>query len=131
MACKNVCKLCNKLIISTSVAYTAPNLVITIPDGSYYNGEKYCIVVAQTIPEETTIVAPVVVQIGDTVDRYPITKKNCSPLTACGLRTRTKYSTRVVTSSAGGTFRLLGDACCEPDNNLQYIDGGEPTPPEP
>lgn len=131
MACKNVCKLCDKLIISTAVAYTAPNLIVTIPEGSYYNGEKYCIVVAQTIPEATTIVAPVVIQIGDGDDLYPVTKKNCAQLTACGLRTRTKYSTRVVTSATGGSFRLLGNACCEPDNNLQFIDGGETTPPGP
>ena len=55
MACQTVCKLCNRLIISTAVTYTAPNLIITIPAGSYNDGEKYCIVVAQSIPTTTTI----------------------------------------------------------------------------
>lgn len=126
MACKNVCRLCDKLIISTAVGFTAPNLVITIPEGSYYNGEKYCIVVAQTIPATTTINAPVVIQIGDGTELYPLTRKNCRQVTACGVRTRTKYSTRVVTSGTGGTFRLLGDCCCEPDNSLSFINGDIP-----
>ena len=50
MACKTVCKLCNKLIISTAVAFTSGNLIITIPAGAYQNCEKYCIVIAQSIP---------------------------------------------------------------------------------
>ena len=55
MACKNVCKLCNRLIISQSITFTGGNLVINLPEGSYNNNEKYCIVLAQTIPAETTI----------------------------------------------------------------------------
>ena len=65
MACKNVCRLCNHLAISTAVAFTDGNLVITLPAASYRNGEKVCIVIAQAIPEDTTINAPVVIQIGD------------------------------------------------------------------
>ena len=42
MSCKNVCKLCNRLVISQAVAFTGGNLVITLPAGSYNNGEKYC-----------------------------------------------------------------------------------------
>ena len=41
MACKNVCKLCNHLVLSTAIAFTGGNLVVTIPEGSYNNGEKY------------------------------------------------------------------------------------------
>lgn len=42
MSCKNVCKLCNHLVISQAVAFTGGNLMITLPAGSYNNGEKYC-----------------------------------------------------------------------------------------
>ena len=38
MACKNVCKLCNHLVLSTAIAFTGGNLVVTIPEGSYNNG---------------------------------------------------------------------------------------------
>ena len=65
MACKNVCRLCNNLIISADVTFTAPNLIINIPAGSYGDCQKYCIVIAQTIPDATTITAPVFITIGD------------------------------------------------------------------
>lgn len=127
MACQNVCRLCNRLIISTAVTFTAPNLIITIPAGSYNDGEKYCIVVAQPIPEETVINAPVFIQIGEGTELYPLDRCDCSQATACNIRTRTKYSTRVVTDANTGTFRLLGRTCCAPNNDLQSINGTAPT----
>ena len=129
MACKNVCKLCDNLVISTAVAFTGGNLVITIPAGSYTNGCKYCIVIAQTIPDTTTINAPVVIQIGAGTEQYPLTKCNCAQVTACGVRTRTKYCTVVSTNSTGGTFKLLGKPSCAPDNSLAAIDGTAPAAP--
>lgn len=128
MSCKNVCRLCDRLIISSAVTFTAgTGLIINIPAGSYENCEKYCIVVAQAIPTETTITAPVFITIGDGTELYPLTKCNCAQVTACAIRTRTKYSTRVATTPTGGAFRLLGKVCCEPNNNLTAIDGTAPT----
>lgn len=127
MACKPSCRLCDHLVISTAVTYTAPNLVITIPEGAYMNGEKYCIVVAQAIPDETTINAPVVIQIGDGTVLYALVKCDCSQATACSIRTRTRYSTRLRTNATGGTFKLLGMVNCAPDNSLPFVDGDEPT----
>ena len=129
MACKNVCKLCENLVISTVVAFTGGNLVITIPAGSYTNGCKYCIVIAQTIPDTTTINAPVVIQIGAGTEQYPLTKCNCAQVTACGVRTRTKDCTVVSTNATGGTFKLLGKRSCAPDNSLAAIDGTAPAAP--
>ena len=127
MSCKNVCKLCDKLIISTAVTFTAgTGLIITIPDGSYNDGCKYCLVVAQTIPAATTINAPVFIQIGAGTELYPVNKCDCTQLTACGVRTRTKYSTKVETSPTSGIFKLLGKPCCQPNNNLRSIDGTAP-----
>ena len=128
MACNNVCKLCDNLIISTAVAFTAgTGLVITIPEGSYSDGCKYCIVVAQSIPDTTTITAPVFIQIGTGTELYPLNKCDCTQATACSIRTRTKYSTRVETSATTGVFRLLGKVACAPNNNLTAIDGTAPT----
>lgn len=127
MACKNVCKLCDRLIISTAVTFTAgTGLIITIPEGSYQDGGKYCIVVAQTIPATTTITAPVFIQIGDGTELYPLNKCDCTQATACSIRTRTKYSTRVETSATTGVFKLLGNIPCSPNNNLTAIDGTAP-----
>ena len=128
MACKNVCKLCDKLIISTAVTFTAgTGLIITIPEGAYNDNCKYCIVVAQNIPATTTINAPVFIQIGTGTQLYPVNKCDCTQLTACGIRTRTKYSMCVETTPTSGTFKLLGKPCCQPNNNLRSINGTAPT----
>lgn len=126
MACKNVCRLCDRFIISTAVAFTGGNLVITIPAGSYTNCCKYCLVVAQAIPDATTINAPVVIQIGTGTELYPLTNRCCAQVTACAIRTRTRYSTVVSTSATGGTFKLLGTPACAPNNALRAIDGTAP-----
>lgn len=93
MSCKPVCKLCPNLVISQAVTFTGGNLEINLPAGSYNDCEKYCIVVAQAIPDTTTINAPVYITIGTGTTLYPPTKRNCAQVTAAGIRTRTRYST--------------------------------------
>ena len=126
MSCSNVCKLCDRLIISEAVTFAAGTLTINIPAGSYADGCKYCIVVAQTIPAATTITAPVVITIGTGTETYPLVNRCCAQVTACAIRTRTKYSTVVSTDATGGTFKLLGKPCCSPNNALPAIDGTAP-----
>ena len=120
------CKLCDRLIISQAVTFTAPNLIINLPAGAYQNCERYCIVVAQAIPEATTINAPVFITIGDGAVLYPLNQCNGVQATASGIRTRTRYATKVTTTSTGGAFRLLGKICCYPTDNLTSIDGTAP-----
>ena len=127
MSCKPVCTLCDRLVISQAVTFAGGTLTVNIPAGSYANGEKYCIVIAQTIPAAATITAPVVVTIGAGTEEYPLTGKNCAQMTACALRTRTRYSVVVSTSATGGTFKMLGRGCCAPSNALAAIDGTAPT----
>ena len=129
MACKPICKLCDKLVISSGVTFTGGNLVINIPAGDYRNGCKYCIVVAQAIPAATTLDAPVVVTIGTGTELYPLTNCNCAQVTARSINSRTRYSTVVSTSATGGTFRLLGRLCPVPNNALESINGTAPTAP--
>lgn len=126
MSCNNVCKLCDRLVISQAVTFNGTSLVINLPAGSYANGCKYCIVVAQTIPATTTITAPVVITIGTGTEEYPLVNRCCAQVTACAIRTRTKYSTVVSTDATGGTFKLLGKPCCSPNNALPAIDGTAP-----
>lgn len=123
MSCKPICKLCDRLVISQSVTFADGTLTIDLPAGSYGNGCKYCIVIAQTIPAETTITAPVVFTIGGGAVEYPLVNRCCAPVAACGIRTRTRYSTIVATDATGGTFKMLGRPCCSPDNSLAAIDG--------
>lgn len=126
MSCKPVCQLCKNLVISDSVTFADGNVVVDIPAGSYQNGQKVCLVIAQSIPTTATITAPVVITIGGGAQQYPLTTSCCQQVTACGIRTRTRYSTVVVTSATSGTFRMLGKPCCMPNNSLTAINGTTP-----
>lgn len=131
MACKPVCSLCRRLVISQAVTYASGVLTVNIPAGSYQNGEKLCIVIAQAIPAETIIGAPVVITIGTGTVTYPLVKSNCAVVTACGIRTRTRYTVCVATgtsSASGAVFKMLGQPCCSPDYSLVSIDGTGPAP---
>lgn len=123
MACKPSCKLCKNLVISQSVTVITVNgvdtLVIDLPVGSYGDCCKYCIVIAQTIPATATINMPVAFSIGgDTTTVYPFVRCDCSQVTACAIRTRTRYSTIVSTNAVSGVFKSLGGLSCCPSNNL-------------
>lgn len=112
MNCNKNCKLCNNLIISTAVAFAGDVLTITIPEGSYANGCKYCLVIAQTIPTATTIGATVEIAIGNGTETYSLVRCDGLPVLAAALRTRTRYPMIVSTNATGGVFRVKGNLCC-------------------
>lgn len=127
MSCnKNCNRLCPNLVISTAVTLVTvegtDTLLINIPAGTYRNGCKYCIVVAQNIPTTVPIGTPVAVSIGgDTTTVYPLTNKCCAQVTACAIRTRTRYPVCVSTSATGGTFKVLSGLSCAPNNALESL----------
>ena len=126
MGCDNVKRLCNRLIISEAVTFADNTLTINLPTGTYLNGQKYCIVVAQNIPAETTITAPVVVTIGDEATTYPLVSCDCTNVYACSINRRTRYSVCVRTDVAGGVFKLLGKLpCSRCGNNLVSLPAPE------
>ena len=129
MACNNnICHLCPNLILSQAVTFAGGVLTINLPEGSYANHTKYCIVIAQAIPAETTITAPVVITIGDGTAEYPLTNRSGVQVTAAMVRTRTKYATCVSTTATGGAFRLLcaPKGFCSSAGALLSIDGTVP-----
>ena len=109
--CENK-RLCKNLIISTAVTFADGTLTINIPQAIYSNGCRYCIVVAQTIPAEATITAPVVITIGDGTTEYPLLDANCVQATACSISTRTRYPVVVRTDAVSGSFKMLGKLPC-------------------
>lgn len=120
--CGNICGLCPRLIISDSVTFTGGNLLIDLPAGSYARNGKYCIVVAQAIPTTTTVDAPVFITIGgDATVLYPLDQCDCTQVTACGIKTRTRYTVCVETTATGGTFRVLGRLCNGRNNELRAL----------
>lgn len=122
--CKNTCRLCERLVISQAVTFAGGQITVNLPAGSYSDGTRYCVVIAQTIPQTATIAAPVVFTIGAGTGTYPLLTSCCEPVTACGLRTRTRYAVKVATSATGGSFKMLGKPSCSPSYNLPSI-GGE------
>lgn len=123
----NKCQLCKNLVISNSVSVITVDgvdtLVIDIPaSGCYCNGNKICLVIAQTIPTTATINQPVAISIGgDTTTVYPILRCDCTQATACQLRTRKKYPLRIKTNATSAVFKSLGGLSCCPTYELPAI----------
>ena len=113
--CIKNCRLCNKMILSQSIAFTGGNLVVDLPANSYGNCQKYCIVFAQTIPDTATINAPVVFTINGGATQYPFVNQDCTPIYASQVRSRRLYSTRENTAVNTGVFKYIGK-CCLPSN---------------
>ena len=128
--CVQNCRLCDKFILSQAITFDGTSLVVNLPVGNYGNGCKYCIVLAQTIPETTIINAPVVFTIGTGTVQYPFVNCDCTPIYASQVRTRRIYSTRVNTAVNDGVFKYIGK-CCLPSNAttlVQSIPTEEATP---
>ncbi len=137
MACSNIQPICNNIVISQSVTFAAGEaptttpgtLAINLPAGTYANGHKYCIVIGQPIPFETTITANVVFTIGDDETTYPLINCNGTNVQASAISTRTRYATRVATNIASGVFQLLGNInCCNCKRNNSNAAASLPIP---
>lgn len=123
--CANCCKLCNNLIISQDVTFAAGVLTINLPARAYNNCGKYCIVIAQDIPDTTTIGAEVVITTGAVATAYPLVDCSGDPVTAEQLSTRTRYATRVSTTATSGSFKLLCKLPKVKSNRLESIGAPE------
>jgi hypothetical protein len=124
--CIKNCRLCRNIVISTAVTVVTidgvDTLVIYIPAGFYPDCRRVCLVVAQTIPATTTITAPVAISIGgDTTTVYPIVNCDCTQVTACAIRTRTKYGLLINTSATSAVFKSLKPLPCYPQTTLEAI----------
>ncbi len=119
--CIKNCRLCDKLIISQAITFADGNLVVNLPANGYGNGEKYCIVLAQSIPDTATVNAPVVFTIGTDTTTYPFVNCDCTPIYASQVRTRRVYPTRVNTAVNTGVFKYIGKNCL-PSNSTTTVD---------
>lgn len=127
--CIKNCRLCRNIVISTAVTVVTVDgvdtLVIDIPTGFYPDCGRVCLVVAQTIPTTATITMPVAISIGgDTTTVYPILNCDCTQVTACAIRTRTKYGLRINTTATSAVFKTINKLTCYPETTLAVI----PTP---
>ena len=117
------CKLCPRIVLSQAITFDAGTntLIVDLPNQNYGNNCIYCIILAQPIPDTTTINAQVVFSIGGvTTTTYPFLNCDCTPILASQVRTRTRYKTRVNTSVGTGVFKYIGD-CKLPCNATTVV----------
>ena len=124
--CNNSCNECSRKVYSSGVTIETVDgvdtLVIDVPQQSFSNGQRGCIVITQNIPVEATIVMPVAISIGGVVTTvYPLVSCDCSQVTAAMLRTRRRYPFRISTTATGAVFKILRNLSCAPNNNLLSI----------
>lgn len=124
--CNNSCNECSRKVYSVSATVVAvggvDTLVIDIPQQSFRNWERGCLVITQNLPATATIVMPVAISIGgDTTTVYNVLSCDCSQVTACMLRPRRRYPFRVSTNATTGTFKILRNLSCAPNNDIATI----------
>jgi hypothetical protein len=65
---------------------------------------------------------PVAISIAGVVTTvYPLVRCDCAQVTACAIRTRTKYPVIVSTNATGGVFKVLKGLSCAPNNALASL----------
>jgi len=122
-------RVCPHMLYTDGVTFVDDTLTLNIelPEGvaSLPNRSRWCVVVKDTIPDTVTRNAPVVITLGGGTVQYPLVNRCGVQVTERAIDTRTRYAVEVVTSAAGGSFRLLGRTCPDHVSVLAAIDGTE------
>lgn len=131
--CNNSCNECPRKVYSSGVTVVAVDgvntLVIDVPQQSFSNCQRGCLVITQNLPAAATIVMPVAISIGGvTTTVYPVVSCDCSQVTACAIRSRRRYPFKVLTNATGAVFKILKNLSCAPNNDLATIPVVETTP---
>lgn len=100
-----MCNCSQNTILTTAVAVSGTNLVLTIPNGVYNNCYNFVLRLAQDIPMAATNLMPVVIQIGAGTTLYPMRQKSGHNVYATQLRTRRNYLIHTAADTA--TFTLI------------------------
>lgn len=121
MSCNTRCNICERIVFSNSITVTGETLVINIANGSYADCQKFCLILIQNIPDTATINMLVGITIGTDTTVYPMVRCDCTQVTACALRTRTRYPMKVATTATSAVFKVLRNLSCAPDNRLAAV----------
>lgn len=127
MSCNTRCNICERIVFSNSITVAGGTLVINITNGSYADCQKFCLILIQNIPDTATINMPVGITIGTDTTVYPMVRCDCTQVTACALRTRTRYPMKVATTATSAVFKVLRNLSCAPDNRLAAVPVPAPT----
>ena len=124
--CYNPCNECPRKIYSSGVSVVSVNgtdtLVIDIPQQSFNDKQRGCLIITQNLPEEATIYMPVAISIGGvTTTVYEVLACNCTQVTAPMLRTRRRYPFVVSVNAMTGVFKILKNLSCAANSGLSTI----------
>lgn len=124
--CNNSCNECPRKVYSQGVSIVTVDgvdtLVVDVPQQSFRNCQRGCLVIIQSIPTTATISMPVAISIGGvTTTVYPMVSCDCSQVTACAIRPRRRYPFKVSTNATGAVFKILRNLSCAPNNDLATI----------
>lgn len=111
MECIKNCKLCKNLILSTAINYdaTTDSVLVGLPANAFENCRKYCIVLAQAIPDTATVNSQVLFTVGTNPTQYPFVNTDCTPVYVTQIRARRIYPVRVKTTINEGVFKYVGN----------------------
>lgn len=123
--CNISCNECPNKVYSASVTVgtvgTVATLLVNIPDQTFKNCQRGCLVLTQAIPDTATINMPVAITIGTGTTAYPVVMCNGTQVTASAIRARRRYPFKVATNATGGVFKILKNLSCSPCNALPSI----------
>lgn len=107
MSCNTSCRVCPKLVFVSSVAFTAGNLVLNLPDTqSYEDGERYCFVITTAFPGTTTLNAPVVASTDGGTTLIPVLARCGRTVVSQQIASRRRYPFVVSTTETSGTITI-------------------------
>lgn len=107
--CNTNCKVCDKLVYSSSVTVTGGNVVIALPD--LINCPK-CLVITQAIPDTATVGSLVFVTVGADTTLIPLVDCTGLQVTASMISTRCRYPFRRVSNGTATAFKVLRNLSC-------------------
>ena len=110
------CRLCKRLVASTSVTVVGTSLVINVPQTSYSNCQRLCLAVLQEIPATATRGMPVVITIGTDTTEYPLVTCNGNPVTQEYIGQGNIYPLKVQTTATSAVFKALTNLCAVSTN---------------
>ena len=113
-------RICKRLVASASVTVTDTALVVNLPDQTYSNCQKLCLLIAQDVPTTATRGLPVVITLGTNTTQYPIVRCGGVPLTQEYIANGNIYQLIVNTTSTSAIFKVVCDLHCA-NVNLQTI----------
>lgn len=124
--CYNSCDECSRKIYSSGVSIITVDgvntLVIDVPQQTFANKQKGCLIITQNIPEAATLYMPVAISIGGvTTTVYNVVTCNCNQVTAPMLRTRRRYPFLVSANATTGVFKILKNLSCAANNAVATI----------